>query len=411
MCEGEWRLLSGLPAGGDFNIVSGTASLHGDTLIPTGNGTVILEYDVAFNNCTASTSQSIPVSSVPIPAITSSAQSMCGGDERILSAIPLGGSFSIISGPGVITGDTLTSTGEGEIHIEYTLAQNGCSETAGQIINSLEGIVAGLINPPDFICLNDSIAMNAYPPGGTFQLLSGPGALNSNMLTSTGEGNILIGYTISQNGCFGSVQKLITSSAVVQPMFTMDISAMCSGSSRALSATPEGGIFWVIGGPGKVGNGMVTSTGKGLIKLQYLYNQGNCVGDTFQLITSNLTPSVAFATDTLTTCIGEAYLIDITPDSSQLNLLSGPGTLNGHTLTSTGPGILELTGQYEENGCVGMDTVFVSSNPVPVPAITLIDTSSALEIQSSLRRILPVAHLKSCLAQGHYMEIFLPLLT
>lgn len=48
--------------------------------------------------------------------------------------------------------------------------------------------------------------------------------------------------------------------------------------------------------------------------------------------------------------------------------------MNGHMLTSTGPGILELTGQWEENGCVGMDTVFISSNPVPVPEITLIDS-------------------------------------
>ncbi len=224
------------------------------------------------------------------------------------------------------------------------------------------------------MCQDDSIALNAVPPGGTFQLLSGPATLNSNMLKSVGVGNILIAYTITQNGCTTSDQKMVISAAIPEPTFNMDTSAMCSGSSRALSATPEGGIFWVIGGPGKVGNGMLTSTGKGTIKLLYLVNNEGCVGDTVQVIPSKLTPEVAFATDTLYTCVGEAYLIDIIPESSQLNLLSGPGTLNGHMLTTTGPGILELTGQWEENGCVGMDTVFISSNPIPVPEITLIDT-------------------------------------
>jgi len=55
-------------------------------------------------------------------------------------------------------------------------------------------------------------------------------------------------------------------------------------------------------------------------------------------------------------------------------LLSGPGILNGHMLTSTDLGILELKGQFEENGCVGMDTVFITSNPTPAPEITLSDT-------------------------------------
>jgi hypothetical protein len=374
LCDGELRVLSGFPIGGDFYIISGPATLNGDTLIPEGNGTVILEYDVLNNDCPASTTQTILVSSVPVPAITSSAQTLCSGDERILSAIPLGGNFSVLSGPGVIIGDTLTSTGNGLIHIEYSLTLNGCTATAGQIINSLQGIAAGFINPPDHLCVDDSIALHAFPAGGTFQLWSGPGTLNLNILRATGTGNILIGYSVTQNGCTGSAEKLVTSAETFQPIFTMDTSMLCSGDSRALNVTPEGGIFWIVGGPGMVGNGVLTSTGAGLIKLAYLVNDNGCVGENLQLLTSRLTPQVEFATDTLYMCVAEEKLVDIIPASSQLNLISGMGILSGHLLTSTGQGTLELTGQYEENGCVGMDTLSVSSNPVPVPEITVIDT-------------------------------------
>ena len=130
----------------------------------------------------------------------------------------------------------------------------------------------------------------------------------------------------------------------------------------------------MVGGPGMVGNGVLTSTGAGLIKLAYLVNDNGCVGENLQVLTSRLTPQVEFASDTLYMCVGEEKLVDIIPASSQLNLISGPGTLNGHLLISTGTGTLELKGQYEENGCVGMDTLSVSSNPIPVPVITVIDT-------------------------------------
>lgn len=274
-------------------------------MIADSIGTVVVGYHVDVNNCTGGTTQSITVDVTAVPTITSSDLSMCSGEERILSAIPSGGDFSVLSGPGVITGDTLTSTGAGEIHIQYGLPSNACFGIVTQIINSQQSPVANFINPPEHLCLNDSIALQAVPTGGTFQLLSGPATLNSNMLKSVGVGNILIAYTITQNGCTSADQKLVNSAEIPEPTFTMDTLAMCSGSSRALSGSPEGGIFWVIGGPGKVGNGILTSTGKGKIKLSYLVNNAGCVGDTFQVILSKPTPAVSFESDSLLMCIGK----------------------------------------------------------------------------------------------------------
>ncbi len=371
ICDGQTRMLSAIPGGGDFTILSGPAILNGDTLMPNENGTVILEYYVGINGCNASDTQSIQVSSLPVPGITSSAERMCSSEERLLTAIPLGGQFSVLSGPGVIIGDTLSTNGLGEIHIQYILAQNGCSATAEQFINSQQGVDGGFINPPDHMCVNDSIVLNAFPAGGIYQLLSGPGELNTNMLKATGAGNIRIEYTILQDGCAGSEQKTITSAEIPQPFFTMDTSFLCSGQSRVATATPGGGVFWIVGGPGIVENDTLTSAGPGLIKLAYLVNNEGCAGEDLQLFTSRLTPQVEFATDTLYICVGEEKPVDIIPASSQLNLLSGPGTLSGHVLTSTGMGPLELTGQYEANGCVGTDTLFISSNPVPTPEINI----------------------------------------
>jgi hypothetical protein len=369
MCNGESRILSGLPVGGDFYVVSGPATIHGDTLITEGIGTVVIEYNVVLNDCAASATQSIMVHELPDPLMTSSLELLCTGDERILSAIPPGGSFSVLSGPGEITGDTLRANGTGEIQIQYTLDQNGCSAMATQIILAQQGPEVYFNNSQDHFCIHDSITLNANPPGGIFELLSGPGELNSNILTSSSEGENMIRYAITQNGCTGSEQKLFTGIDVSHIAFTMDTSDICSGSSRPLSATPGGGLFWMIGGPGTISNSELRSTGAGLIKILYLINIEGCYGEIIQHIPSKLTPKVEFTTDSLAVCIGEENLIGISPDSSEATLLYGPGMLNGHQLVTTDTGMLKLTAQLETRGCVGTDTLIISSKPIPVPEI------------------------------------------
>jgi len=228
--------------------------------------------------------------------MTNSTELLCSGDERILSAIPPGGSFSVLSGPGVIIGDTLHANGTGEIQIQYTWNQNGCSANATQIIMAQQSPGVTFANSQDHFCMQDSIALIANPQGGIFELLSGPGAFSNSVLTSTGEG---------------------------------------------------------------------------LIKILYLINEEDCYGEITQQIPSRKTPTVEFETDSLNVCVEEENLIGIIPDLSQLTLLSGPGILNGHLLTSTDTGLLTVAGQFETNGCVGADTLIISSHSIPAPEITL----------------------------------------
>jgi len=373
MCEGEMRMLSGLPDGGDFHVVSGPASIHGDTMITEGIGTVVIGYNVILDDCAGSATQSIMVHELPAPVMTNSTELLCSSDERILSAVPPGGSFSVLSGPGVIIGDTLHANGTGEIQIQYTWNQNGCSANATQIITAQQSPGVNFANSQYHFCMQDSIALLANPQGGIFELLSGPGELNSNILTATSGGEILISYAITQDGCTGSAQKLFSGIDISQLALTMDTSVICSGTSRPLSATPGGGIFWMIGGPGLISNSVLTSTGEGLIKILYLINEEDCYGEITQQIPSRKTPTVEFETDSLNICFEEENLIGIIPDLSQLTLLSGPGMLNGNLLTSTDTGLLTVTGQFDNNGCVGTDTIIISSHPIPVPEITVAD--------------------------------------
>lgn len=369
MCAGESRVLNASPGEGEFYIVSGPASIHGDTLITEGIGAVEIGYSVAFEKCTGSTTQTILVHGLTSPQMTSSSELLCSGDVRILSADPSGGVFSVRSGPGEIKGDTLFANGSGEIEIQYTWNQNGCEATTNQMILAQQSPGVIFAGSQDHFCMQDSISLFANPPGGIFEILSGPGILDSNILSANSGGDILVRYSITQVGCTGSEQKIFSSIDVSQLAFTMDTSMMCSGDERPLSATPGGGIFWMIGGPANISNSVLRSTGEGLIKIQYLINEEGCYGEITQRIPSRRTPSVQFPADSMNICVGQEKLIAITPDSSQLTLLYGAGTLNGHWVTSPDTGQIKVTGQFEANGCAGTDTMVIISNPIPLPEI------------------------------------------
>lgn len=85
----------------------------------------------------ATDSYGIFVKPIPDPSITSSAADLCNGSTRTLVGTPSSGTFTVISGPGTISGNTLTATGVGAITIRYLITVSGCTNTVNQVINSV----------------------------------------------------------------------------------------------------------------------------------------------------------------------------------------------------------------------------------------------------------------------------------
>jgi hypothetical protein len=111
------------PGSGDLN---NTVTINGTTNNPLGSPCV-----------PATDSYGIFFKPLPTPSITSSSGNICSGSSRALTATPTGGTWTVISGPGSISGSTLTATGIGTIVIRYSVTQSGCTATINQTITSL----------------------------------------------------------------------------------------------------------------------------------------------------------------------------------------------------------------------------------------------------------------------------------
>src|SRR5690606_36145725 len=111
MCPGEQRELQGLPDDGEFEVAGGPGDISGNTLTALSDGIIVLH----FTSCAGTLEQEILVYPNPDPIITSTDEPMCVEEIRELTAVPEGGFFSILGGPGLLDENSLTATGSGII--------------------------------------------------------------------------------------------------------------------------------------------------------------------------------------------------------------------------------------------------------------------------------------------------------
>lgn len=176
--------------------------------------------------------------------ITSDDGLMCEGETRILTAIPAGGEFFIAGGPGVIEGDVLTATDGGIIEVGYTISQQNCTSSVFQPIFSKQTATSKLKPAEESICIGQATSLTGIPDGGTFTVLSGPGAIEANVLTATDAGQIKVLYTVTVLGCVSKDDAVVVSNewpAVSIEMLNSDL----------LVAVPDSGIYqWLRCNPG-----------------------------------------------------------------------------------------------------------------------------------------------------------------
>ena len=184
MCINEKRLIEGSPSGGYFTVLSGPGSIgiSGDTLLANGAGTIQFEYDY-INVCgVVSDTHSVVVNPSPNPVITSPDNNLCEGSDRILTATPTGGVWSVIGGIATVQGDTLVANDTLDVTIQYTATLGSCSDSTTQTIFILPSPDAPIVSASDSsICFGNqtqllatssgsNVVYNVFdaPTGGTF---------------------------------------------------------------------------------------------------------------------------------------------------------------------------------------------------------------------------------------------------
>ncbi len=272
---------SGLPI---TYIVSGAATLSGKNLTLTGVGTVTVTAtqpgDGSYSAATAVKLSFVvtkKTQSVTFPAVGGPFNTPLSLSASASSGLPV--TYSVLSGPGTVSGNVLTFTGIGVVTVQATQPGNAIYNAAGIHIRITAGkakqTIAFPIVPTQSVG-SAPIKLTATSSAGlplTFAV-TGPGTLAGDVLTLTGAGTISVTASQAGNDLYNSASAKVTF-MVKKASQTVTFPAVAARSYTSppvgLTAFASSGLpitYSILSGPGRLEGNLLTLTGSGVATVQ-----------------------------------------------------------------------------------------------------------------------------------------------
>lgn len=247
---------SASPATVTYSVVSGPATISGNTVTITGSGIVQLQANQAADtNYAAATAQTSFSVAVETPTLTfaSISQKTYGDAPFAVSATSASSgtvTYSVISGPATISGNTATITGSGTVQLQANQAAAGNYATALATTSfNVEAKTPTLAfaSIPQKTYGDASFAVSATSASSgtvTYSVLSGPATVSGNTVTLTGWGTVQLQANQAAAGNYGTALTT-TSFLVAQSISISGISpagATIAPGQQTFTAAVTGGI-------------------------------------------------------------------------------------------------------------------------------------------------------------------------
>jgi len=328
-----------------LSLVSGPATFAGNTLTIAGAGPVTVRATQAGNdnyNAAANVEQSFNVAKADQTISFGTLSGKAYGDASFsVSATGSSGlavSFSLVSGPATVSGNTVTLTGVGTVIVRANQTGNDNYNAATPVDQSFtvakgnQTITFGALSNKTY---GDSpFSVSATASSGltvSLSLVSGPATLAGNTVTITGVGTVALRASQVGNANYNAAPDVEQSFAVAKANQTVSFGALASvafgGSPINLSATASSGLpvtFSVVSGPATIAGNTLTITGVGTAVVR-ASQVGNDNYNAAAAVDQSLT--VAKATPPINWSTPAAITYGAALSSAQLNATANiPGT-------------------------------------------------------------------------------------
>ncbi len=357
---------SGLPV--SFSVVSGPGTVNGNSLSFSGAGTVVVAANQAGNatfSAASTVTQSITVlKAAQTISFGSIPAQFVGGAPLTLSASASSGlpvSFSVVSGPAILNGNSLSLIGAGTVVVAANQLGDANFNGAVEVIQSIQVSAIGqtilFATNPVRTFGDGPVSLSATASSGlpvSFSVVSGPGTVNGNSLSFSGAGTVVVAANQAGNATFSAAPTVTQSITVLKAAQTISFGAISAqsvgGAPLTLSASASSGLpvsFSVVSGPATLNGNSLSFTGAGTVVVAA--NQaGDANYDAAAPVTQPIQVSatgqtVLFAAIPTQTFGGAPLTLSATSSSGlpvNFSVVSGPGTLNGNSLSLGGAGIV-----------------------------------------------------------------------
>jgi DNA-binding beta-propeller fold protein YncE len=283
-------------------------------------------------------------------------------------------SFSVLSGPAILDGNTLTLVGAGSVTLKAVQAGNDTYKAATDVVQTFninKASQAITFEPlADKMESDTPFNLSAEASSGlpvTFSIVSGPATLAANTLTLTGSGVVRVKATQAGDANYEPALEVFQSFNVTAATvksnqritFAVIEDKTFGDASFALTAAASSGLpvtFSVISGPAVVSGNTLLLTGAGTVTIQAtqwgneMYHAAATVKRTFTVHQASQVITLAALADKTS---GDAPFRVSGLASSGLPLsftvVSGPATIDNDMLTITGTGVVNLAATQAGN--------------------------------------------------------------
>ena len=384
-----------------YSVVSGPATVAGNLVTITGAGAVVLSASQAANgNYAAATATTTFTVATEVPTLTFGAigSKTYGGAAFTVSATSASSgavTYTVVSGPATVAGNTVTMTGAGAVVLSASQAAEGnyaagTATTTFTISPEVPTLTFGAIGTETYGGAAFAVSATSASTGAvTYTVVSGPATVAGDMVTMTGVGPVVLSATQAANGNYaiGTATTTFTISPEVPTLTFGTIAPQTyGGAAFAVSATSASTgtlTYSIVSGPATIVGNMVTATGAGTVVL----SASQAAAGNYAAGTATTSITVAQEVPTLTfepigseTYGGSPFGVNATSVSSgavTYTVVSGPATIAGNVVTITGAGTVVLGATQAASGNYAAATAQTSFTVAPeVPTLTFAAISS-----------------------------------
>ena len=346
-----------------YTVVSGPATLSGNMVTLTGAGTVVLGATQAaagnYGPATASTTFQV---APEIPSLSFNVANHSFGSQPFAVNATSSSSgaitYAVVSGPATISGNTVTVTGAGTVVLSAIQAAGGNYTGATVTASFASGVETPTLsfNVPNQTYGSQPFAVNATSPSAgaiSYSVTSGPATISGNTVTLTGTGTVVLAASQTAAGNYGTATASTSFTAAdATPTVTFAVPNQTFGVApfhvTATSASQGAVTYTVVSGPATVSGNTVSITGAGTVAMTASQAaSGDYIAGTAStsFTVAPATPTLSFTAVTAQTYGNAAFPLSASSASTgaiTYNVISGPATISGNTLTLTGAGTVVL---------------------------------------------------------------------
>jgi hypothetical protein len=342
----------------------------------TGAGTVVLQaLEAADNDYTVATQNATFTVAAIAPTINFTVANHAYGDAPFTVGATSNSTgaftYTVVSGPGTISGSTVTLTGAGTVVLQASQAAetNYLAATQNATFTVATGTPTINFTVPNHTYGDADFAVSATSNStGAFiySVLSGPATVMGSTVTLTGAGTVVLQASqAADTNYLAATQNAAFTVATITPTILFTVPNHIYGDApftvSAVSKSTGAYTYTVVSGPATIAGSTVTLTGAGSVVLQ----ASQAADANYVAATQNATFTVAGITPTISfTVPNRTYgdtpfsvsAISNSTGSFTYSVLSGPATIAGSTVTLTGSGTVELQALESAGGNYGAAT-------------------------------------------------------